>query len=742
LNELKVSRPDWSRVPLALARLDREELAESAAAGAGTDEARRQERIESAITAYRRAIELGMRDPLVVREFVQLLFDVGRGSEALEIYSRIPTAGQLPGGLERMVSEFALRQRDFSQAEDSARKVVAANPGDYPARVWLAHVLIVDRRPDEAETVLRDAVAANQADPDRWANLVTFLVQNRRFEKVEKAIGDAQAHIAQAPLVMAQCCETVGRAYGVVEPDKAKSWYGQARHWFDEAQKALKDPNDLTVKRRLAEFLIRTNQADEAEGPLREILARTEGGRSPDAAAWARRVLAQVYALGDPPRIEDALALLADKVSQPGGNAEDLRVLSRVHEAQGTPEGRRRAIADLKMLVGRDSAVLDDRLRLAQLLDTVGDWDQAREQFRELIDRTEALRDTDTLARRPQFITLFFDALIRRHKPGDDADLAEASQLIEKLRPMTQRNPITPLVMEARRDKAANRPDEAAKRIRQFADRTDLTTAGRLLLAGTAEQLGLFDVALAIFRRIADEPDADPNTVPNWARLPLYLGRRGQVKDAVDLCAVRWADPKQRQQVASVCTGILASPDTPLDKEQMQRVIGWFSQERQQEPRAVIYALGLGNLYERLDDYRKAEEQYRDAIKIDDHDGVASNNLAWLIALKDDGRGTEALDLINRAIKARANPEYFDTRGMLLLAAGQEQRAITDLVTALKAAPSPPKYFHLAQAYLKLKDKEKARRIFEAGKNRGLPSGLHNLELPQYKKLTSDLGTT
>src|SRR5262249_13876797 len=142
---------------------------------------------------------------------------------------------------------------------------------------------------------------------------------------------------------------------------------------------------------------------------------------------------------------------------------------------------------------------------------------------------TETMRDTDTLARRPQFITLFFDALIRHHKPGDNADLAEASQLIEKLRPMTQRNPITPLVMEAQLDKAANRPDEAARRIRQFADRPDLATAGRLLLAGTAEQLGLFDVALAIFRRIAEEPDADPNAVPNWARLPLYLGRRGQV---------------------------------------------------------------------------------------------------------------------------------------------------------------------------------------------------------------------
>jgi cellulose synthase operon protein C len=732
LNELKLSRPDWSQVPLALARLDREELAE-----VGPDKA--PEKLESAITAYRRARELGLRDPAVDRELVQLLFRAGRGSEALEIY----------GG--RMASQAALEQREFRQAEEIARKDVAANPRDLQARLWLARVLIEGSRPADAEEVLREAVAANRADPDRWANLVIFLVQTRQLEKAAKAVDEAQAHIAGAPLIMAQCCENVGKAYGAGDPDQAKSWYGRARQWFDEAQKALNDPADPAFQRRLAEFLIRTDQTGEAERPLREILDRTTDGRSPDLAAWARRRLAEVYALGDPPRIDDGVALLADRAAQPDGDADDLRVLSLVHEAQGTPEGRRQAIDDLKALIGRESATPEDRRRLALLLDAAGEWEQAREQFRELIQRTEDARDIETLARRPMFITLFFDALIRHHhkpgdKPGDAADLAEARQLVERFKSIQfQRNPFTTLVMEAQLDTAAGRPDEAAQRVRQFADRSDLTTAGRLRVAQAAERLGLFDVALAIFRRVADEPPT-PNGIPNWAQLAAYLGRRGQVKDAVDLCEAHWADTKKqddakkRQEALGMCVGVLSSSDTPLDKEQMQRVINWLNQARQQEPREFAFALWLGGLYDRLGDYRKAEEQYRAAVGLDDRNGVASNNLAWLIALRG-GSQSEALSLINRAISAKgANPEFLDTRGVVRLAADQGQLALGDLKNALKGAPSAPKYFHLAEAYLKLNDKSNARRILEAGKSRGLPTGLHELELPDYKKMNSELG--
>ena len=92
----------------------------------------------------------------------------------------------------------------------------------------------------------------------------------------------------------------------------------------------------MTVKVRLAEFLLQTNQLAEAEGLLKEILARTADAKSPDIAAWARRSLAQVYVAATPPRTAEAEALFAGKAAD-RTEPDDLRVLALIHEVQGPP---------------------------------------------------------------------------------------------------------------------------------------------------------------------------------------------------------------------------------------------------------------------------------------------------------------------------------------------------------------------------------------------------------------------
>ena len=734
LTDLTARRPDWSRIPLALARLDEQEIEE-----VGPDEARKRAKLESAIASYRRSLELGLHDPAVVRHFVQLLFQVGRGSEALEIYSQIPGMVQLTGDQGRLASQIALDNRDYNQARDLARKSVAANPDDFQAWVWLATVQLRSLGPDDAEVVLRDAVEAGKTDPDRWITLVRFMVQIRQPEKAEKVVQEAKANIGKTPLAMAECCRMVGKAYEASAPDRARSWYGQAREWFAKAEEAQKDPKDLTVKRRLAEFFLQTNQAAAAEKPLKEIRARTADGKSPDLAAWARRGLARVYVAASPPRTADALALFPEADRQGGvSDPDDLRVLSLVHEAQGPPEGRRQAIGDLESLVGRESATPEERSRLAQLLDAAGQWPKARQQFRELILRTEGVRDTETLARRPLYLAFFVGALTRHHQPGDDSDLTEARQMVEKLRPILP-DPMGLMILEAEIDKAANQIDKATARINEFAARPNLTPADRQRLASLAERVGLIAAAEAVYRRIAAEPPADPNQF----LLAGFLARHRSVKDAIDLCETLWTDAAIREKVAGKCVEVLCDQDIPADKEQISRVIVWFERARAEKPQSMMYLVGLGNLDERLGDYGKAEKLYRTAINSNDREwkGIASNNLAWLIVLKN-GRGSdEAIDLINNAIRLLGpNPEFLDTRGMVYLTAGQGQRAITDLEMALKSDHKAPRYFHLAQAYLKLNEKEKARKTLEDGKNRGLPSGLHALELATYKHLASELG--
>lgn len=737
LTELRARRRDWARVPLALARLDEEESAE-----AGLEPARKKEKLESAIASYRQAIDLGLRDAVQLRHYIQLLFAAGRGGEALEFYSQMPAVGQASGDLGRVASRVAIANRDFQQAEDIAKKDVAARPEDFQARIWLSRVLLDEHKNDEAEKVIRQGVDAAKADPDRWIWLVQVLLMTRQIDKAERAVKDAEARLADTkPLALAQCCQIVGKALQLAEPDRAKAWYAQARTWFDKAQQALKDPADLSVKRALAAFLLETKAPAEAEPVFKDILARTADGKSPALTTWARRGLAQAYVTADPPRTAEALALFAGKTGH-GDDADDLRVLSQIHEVQGTPEGRRQAIADLESLVGGGSATPEDRLRLALLLEAVDDWTRAREQYGELVRETEDRRDAETIRRRPVYLSLFVEGLIRHHKTGNDSDLAEARGVVEKLKTLHV-NPMAVMILEARIDKAANQIEAADKRIRDFAVRPDVTTTGRLDLARQADRIGLYDAAEWVLRRVAEEAPPTRDSLPNRAALADFLAHRGKVKEAVDICEGLWADPARREAAAGICIGILCGdPSTPVDEEQIRRVVGWFERAVAENPKSMVYLVGKGNLYERLGDYPRAEAAYRSAIKINDRDGMASNNLAWLIALRE-GRvkEKEALDLINSAIRVKGpHPDYLDTRGMIYVFTGQGRRAIADLEAASRAAPSPSKYFHLAQAYLVLKDKTKARKALEDGKARGLPTGLHRLEVAEYRKVASELG--
>ena len=167
---------------------------------------------------------------------------------------------------------------------------------------------------------------------------------------------------------------------------------------------------------------------------------------------------------------------------------------------------------------------------------------------------------------------------------------------------------------------------------------------------------------------------------------------------------------------------ILADPDATLDKEQARRVTSWLERGLKENPQSILYLLGLGNLNERMENYDKAMDLYRTAIA-NDRDGIAANNLAWLIALKG-GRGSEALDLINKAIRAQGAGAGIPGHPRHDLPRPPATAVAPSPTSSRPSMPPPtaPSIFHLAQAYLKINEHEKARKILEAGKSRGCPA--------------------
>ena len=260
-----------------------------------------------------------------------------------------------------------------------------------------------------------------------------------------------------------------------------------------------------------------------------------------------------------------------------------------------------------------------------------------------------------------------------------------------------------------------------------------------------AEKLGLFELAEQLY----DLRKARPDVLRGKVLLAAFLGRRGRAKDALDICEPLWANTRDIKAVAAVCIDVLFgtnSTRTP-DPEQLKRVAGWLDRalaQVQNEPSTTsLLLVGLANIREQQGRYQDAETLYRRAMEQGDHDGVSRNNLAWLTALKDN-KPSEALEYINRAIALKpGQPDFLDTRGVVHLTAGNIPSAIDDLTKAVTVDPAPAKLFHLAQAYLAAKNKEKAKQYLDTARTKkGLtPSGLHALERPAYEKMLNDLGT-
>ena len=290
----------------------------------------------------------------------------------------------------------------------------------------------------------------------------------------------------------------------------------------------------------------------------------------------------------------------------------------------------------------------------------------------------------------------------------------------------------------------------AASLIRSIAESPNLNPAALVQLAGGAERIGDRDdykLAEELYRKYAFGPGA--SVVPNKLGWVQFLARRKRFDEVLGLCEDLRKNDADRERVNLLCIGIFSDPENNPKQQlnvQIKRVIGWLEADQTppQSPRYQKYQIGLGNLYENLGEDRKAMEYYLKVATTNDRDGFASNNLAWLMAL--DGDWKDALPHINRAIESKGrvpNPNlanFLDTRGVVWVSARDGQRAIADLEAAIKAQPTAPKFFHLAQAYLIQNDREKAKKTLETAMSQGLPKGLHPREKPKFDELRAELG--
>jgi cellulose synthase operon protein C len=259
-------------------------------------------------------------------------------------------------------------------------------------------------------------------------------------------------------------------------------------------------------------------------------------------------------------------------------------------------------------------------------------------------------------------------------------------------------------------------------------------------LAELAERIDKLDLAEQVYKKYADLSNSPLEKYP----LVIFLAKNDRLEKALDICEPLWANPRDMESVAKICIDAV-SYSSKYDRAQFERAAAWLEKAREvaetqnwNSTSTVLSA--LASIRERQERFQDAEALYKHAID-KGHNPIAYNNLAWLMVLRNGGAAKEALAYVERAI-ALGGPlrSYLDTRAVIYMALGQPQKAISDLEKVVETDPSPAELFHLAQAYLQANKQQKAKEDLRAAKDKGLPKGLHSLEMSAYKKLLEDLG--
>jgi tetratricopeptide (TPR) repeat protein len=676
LDRVLAQRPAWPAVFLA-----RAEIAEMTG------------NPERAVEELQEAVKNGENSPAALRRLAELQDRLGRSAEAETTLKRLPEALLTNPDFSRVAAGVSLHTNNLNRALELARASVKEGSKDPRDLLWMGQLLAAAGKAPEAEGRLREAVKVGPGETAAWLTLVKFLAYRDGKGRDEAlaviSLAEAKLPADKKALTLAQCYEAI--AAGKEAEEKYKEALAER-------------PDDATVVAATATYYLHGGRVQEAEPLLRKI-ASGQVKAQPAQAERARLGLAVVLANGtDYRRFREALDLVGVKLDAQGKLAPDTshsqestehkRCKARVLATQSQKQFRARAVELLQELQRGGALLPDDRFVLGVLYDADGNWPAAAELVRDL---------TRLPAPTPRHLAWYVMGLLRQKS----VDLSEAERCVQRLQQLERGYRVRPnhfasVELQARLLEANGRGDEALKLLREH-------------LAGK---------------------DAPPE---EGLLLHASLRRQKRYAEAFAECEKVWREGRWPPEVAgSVSVGLLRVMK-PTDA-QCRQVENWLKAASRARPDSVVLRMHLADLYDQRGRYDEAEAAYREVLAKEPGNFVALNNLAWLLALRK-GDAAEAERFVNEAIaNLGRRGDLLDTRGVVRLALGRPESAISDLQDAAADSESPTRLFHLARAHHLARDRVNATRVLTRARQRGLaPDLLHPVEQEACRKLLAEL---
>jgi Tfp pilus assembly protein PilF len=697
LTVASAQRPNWH--PIIQARAELDEL---------------QGRPDQAIANYRRAVDLGSRDPHATKQLFILLSEAQRFDEVEQLLLRMQKQNGTTDQLVRYYVAHSYNRHDFKKAEFLIKQVVASNSTNYRDHLWMGQILsTTGQSPEDAEKALRRAVALAPEQPETWINLVRHLLSigQHAAAKTEFAQAVKALPADKKDLTLAQCCELFGFLPGAA----------------DHYQRAVeKLPTSAPAHRAAAGFHLRVNSFVQAETLYRKVAERQLPASDDDITASRRGLALALVKQNRPNKSAEALRLvgliLDDRGMLPDGKIADAfdeqliqaKVLGSLHHHKL----RGKAIALLEALKQKNGLNADDQFLLARLLALQGSDSVAWAKTRNLL----------------KALTLQY--------PKNYRYLAYAAQQHVQQKEFNEAEPIITLLEGVERERKTMPGGFGSIELRaKILEMRGLGSQAATLLTGYAEQSGASPIRKLLLVHLQ--------------------GRLGNYREAVDLCEeVREAAAVYHKNNAAATAVLVAEANaaavamlrTNKPSEALHtKFAQWQEQRRRVEtslrdafvknPKDVTSRLHLADLRELQGKYDEVEKLCCEVLKEQDTNLVALNNLAWLLGQKAD-TAAEALTLVERAIgKYGPRPELLDTRAIVQLNLGNVEKALRDMERVVNEAPTPTRLFHLSRAYERARNTTSALAMLRQANEQGLTlQQLHPVEQAEYQRVSAELG--
>jgi tetratricopeptide (TPR) repeat protein len=574
-----------------------------------------------------------------------------------------------PPALKTQLARALAGDRQFAEAEQIYGQLIKDDKTLIQAYNELYRVYLLQSKIAEAEQVLKTGAANNPKQVGFLVSLAGFYSSLHRHDDMVAALNQIKAH-----------AKDFDRAYLVVGDFYFRNGdLGEALNQYKEG--IAQDPKQKSAyRKRMIEVLMRQNKRTEAADINAAILK--ENPKDSDARGL------QASLMLDRGEVQKAISELQAVVNAVPDNFVARYNLGRAHVARGEYEQARQQFSEAIRL---RPDYLPARLALAQLQVMRSDYEPALKSVQAILQ----IDKKNIPARMVEAAAL-----------SGEKKYAEARQVLEGVR---QANPSAPDIdfslgiLAMREDKpkeaegifrkayAANPQDvrslvglaealaeQGHMDLAIQALQTELAKSPtrydlRLALGNLAVRAGNPDLAIAQFQAVLNGLDKNSKARGDiYMRLGLTLRKKGDLNGAI--------------QALNQAKDGLPGNSTVVDE----------------------LALTLASAGRK----KEARQIYEQSIKLNPQDGMALNNLAFMMAEGGSGDLDQALTYAQRAKQVLPNlTEVSDTLGWIYLKKNMSDSAMDMFQGLVNQKPDNSTYrFHLGMAYAQKGDKPKALR--------------------------------